>query len=245
MGSDVKNAGRRKFLTTATSVVGVAGAAGIAVPFIGSWNPSAKAKAAGAWVHVDGAFGLWARASQKTRHLTQGIELADSWTTDGHKWLNTPYDSAAAIRRHKSAFAQAHNANAVYSQIEDDAQKNLTLEFSRKARGLGFWAVLRTLGRDGVADLVDQYCDHAQDLAAACRDMGIPVLNRVVLNQVLCAFEDSEKTQNFTKAVQDAGHIWFGQTIWQGKPAFRLSVSSWRTQKQHIEMCVAELKRHL
>ena len=204
-----------------------------------------KAQKAGAWVHIDGAFGLWAKASKKFEPLTKGVDLADSWTTDGHKWLNTPYDSAVAICRDRSALAQTLNANAIYSQSEDDAQKNLTLEFSRKARGLGFWAVMHSLGREGIEKLVDQYCDRATELAAGCRQAGIVVLNWVVLNQVLCRFEDDEHTHAFTKAVQSNGKVWFGSTIWDGRPAFRLSVSSWRTEKSDIEYCVEELKRHI
>lgn len=204
-----------------------------------------KAQKAGAWVHVDGAFGLWARASKKFEHLTKGVDLADSWTTDGHKWLNTPYDSAVAICRDRSALAQTLNADAVYSQSEDDAQKNLTLEFSRKARGLGFWAVMHSLGREGIEKLVDQYCDRATELAAGCRKAGITVLNRVVLNQVLCRLEDDEHTHTFINAVQSNGKVWFGPTIWDGRPAFRLSVSSWRIEKSDIEYCVEELKRHI
>ncbi len=204
-----------------------------------------KAKAAGAWVHVDGAFGLWARASRNYNHLTNGIELADSWTTDGHKWLNTPYDSAVAICRDKTLMARTLNADAVYAQSEDDAQKNLTLEFSRRARGLGFWAALHSLGRDGVEELVDRYCNLATRLAAGCAEIGVPVCNRVVLNQVLCALDNEEKTKRFVSAVQASGKVWFGPTVWQGKAAFRLSVSSWRTTEDHIDRLIEELARHL
>ncbi len=204
-----------------------------------------KAKAAGAWVHVDGAFGLWARASRNYNHLTCGIELADSWTTDGHKWLNTPYDSAVSICRDKTLMAKTLNADAVYAQSEEDAQKNLTLEFSRRARGLGFWAALRSLGRDGIEELVDRYCSLATRLAAGCAEIGIPVSNRVVLNQVLCAFDDEEKTKRFVSAVQASGKVWFGPTVWQGKAAFRLSVSSWKTTEDHIDRLIEELARHL
>lgn len=206
---------------------------------------ASMAKAAGSWIHVDGAFGLWARASKAKRYLSEGVDLADSWTTDGHKSLNTPYDSAVAICRDKSLMAKTMNADAVYSQSEDDAQKNLTLEFSRKPRGLGFWAALRSLGREGVEELVDQYCDRANELAHGCRDIGIPVLNRVVFNQVLCAFEDEEKTRQFVNRVQSNGKVWFGPTVWQGKAAFRLSVSSWRTGADHIDNCIRELSANM
>ncbi len=204
--------------------------------------PVAKAK--GAWVHVDGAFGIWARASKQKKHLTKGIELADSWTTDGHKWLNTPYDSAVAICRDKSLLSRTLNADAVYSSAEDDAQKNITLEFSRKARGLGFWAVLRSLGREGVDALVNQYCDLALEAAAGIRDLGITVHNRVVLNQVLCSFEDEAKTKDFLATVQAEGEVWFGASVWKGKPVFRISVSSWRTQSRHIQGLIKAMSKH-
>lgn len=204
-----------------------------------------KARKAGAWVHVDGAFGLWARASNSKRSLTDGIEDADSWTTDGHKWLNTSYDCAVSICKDKSLLAKTMNANAEYSNAEDDAQKNLTLEFSRKGRGLGVWAALRSLGRVGVENLVDQYCQRASQLAEGCRTLGIPVVNRVVLNQVLCAFDDENSTQSFVRAVQERGKIWFGPTKWNNKAAFRLSVSSWRTEPKHIEACISELAANL
>ncbi len=203
------------------------------------------AKRAGAWVHVDGAFGLWARASRQKRSLTEGVELADSWTTDGHKWLNTPYESAVAICRNKSLLAKTLNADAVYSTAEDDAQKNITLEFSRKAKGLGFWAVLRTLGRDGVEKLVDQYCDHAMEIAAGVKELGITVHNRVVLNQVLCSLETDEKTREFLDAVQRSGEVWFGPSVWEGRPVFRISVSSWRTQSHHVRKLLSVIDRHL
>lgn len=205
--------------------------------------PSAKAK--GAWVHVDGAFGLWARASRHKQHLTKGIELADSWTTDGHKWLNTPYDSAVAICRHKELQARTLNGNAAYATAPDTAQSNMTLEFSRKARGLGFWAVLRSLGREGVEQLVDQYCGLAQEAATGIRKLGITVHNRVVLNQVLCSFDDEQKTKAFLAAVQADGAVWFGQSIWQGRTVFRISVSSWRTEKKHIQNLIAALERRV
>jgi glutamate/tyrosine decarboxylase-like PLP-dependent enzyme len=193
------------------------------------------AKAAGAWVHVDGAFGLWARASTKRRHLTEGVDGADSWTTDGHKWLNTPYDGAVAICRDKKLMAQTMNADAAYSEAEADAQKNLTLEFSRRARGIPIWAALHSLGRKGVEALVDQFCDNATALAEGLRGSPIEILNRVVLNQILCRLGDDEKTKAFVVAAQNSGEIWFGPSVWEGRAAFRLSISSWRTEPSHIE----------
>jgi glutamate/tyrosine decarboxylase-like PLP-dependent enzyme len=191
------------------------------------------ARHAGAWVHVDGAFGLWARASSR-RPLTQGVDRADSWTTDGHKWLNTPYDGAVAICRDAAALAEAMNADAAYSSASKDAQKNLTLEFSRRARGIPVWAALRTLGRRGVAELVDRHCDEASWLADQLRSNGFDILNRVLLNQVLVRYEDDERTARVRQQVLDSGAGWFGTTIWQGRPAFRISISSWRTEHDDV-----------
>lgn len=200
-----------------------------------------RAKAAGAWVHVDGAFGLWARASDAAKALATGAEGADSWTTDGHKWLNTPYDGAIAICRDADALATAMNSDAAYATASRDAQKNLTLEFSRRARGVAIWAALRTLGRDGLAALVDRHRGQARQLAAGLREAGFDVLNRVVLNQVLVRAGDDEATIAVREAAQRSGDIWFGPTVWHGRPAFRLSVSSWRTGDADIANAVALL----
>ena len=205
----------------------------------GEFDPFAEiiplAKAAGAWVHVDGAFGLWARASTRAAHLTTGVDLADSWTTDGHKWLNTPYDGAMAICRDADALARAMNSDAVYATAAADAQKNLTLEFSRSARGIPIWAALRTLGRSGVADMVDRHIGQAQRLASLLRVAELNIVNRVVLNQVLVRGSSDEETEAIRSTVQASGEAWFGPTIWRGRPAFRLSVSSWRTADEDID----------
>ena len=201
-----------------------------------------KAQEAGAWVHVDGAFGLWARATKTHRHLTDGIELADSWTTDGHKWLNTPYDSAMAIVKGGEAFARALNADAVYSASETHAQKNLTLEFSRRARGIPVWAALKTLGREGVREMVERHCRQAQMLARGIDGKnGIKVLTDVPLNQVLCTTTGAETPVEFSARMNATGKLWFGTSVWRGKPAFRLSVSSWRTTDADIERAIAVL----
>ncbi|PZW46159.1 pyridoxal-dependent decarboxylase [Pseudomonas sp. URMO17WK12:I2] len=201
-----------------------------------------KARAAGAWVHVDGAFGLWARTSSSAG-LAEGVELADSWTTDGHKWLNTPYDSAMAICRDSDALAAAMNSDAAYAMASRDSQKNLTLEFSRRARGVAIWAALAYLGRDGLRTMIDQHIRQAGHLADALRNGGYQVLNRVHLNQVLVRADSDEQTTAILKAAQDSGEVWFGATIWQGRPAFRLSVSSWRTTDADIEVLIALLLR--
>ncbi|MEE2944045.1 MAG: pyridoxal-dependent decarboxylase [Pseudomonadota bacterium] len=197
-----------------------------------------QAQAAGAWVHVDGAFGLWARASGQLAHLTEGVDGADSWTTDGHKWLNTPYDSAMAICRDPNALARVMNSDAVYSSASADSQKNLTLEFSRKARGVSIWAALRTLGREGVAAMVERHHAQAQFVAGQLRKIGFNVLNRVVLNQVLVRGVDDDATKRILERVQSSGRVWFGGTVWQGHPAFRISFSSFRTEERHVEELV-------
>ncbi|MBX9860764.1 MAG: hypothetical protein K2Y20_14430 [Sphingomonas sp.] len=194
-----------------------------------------KAKAAGAWVHVDGAFGLWARASSR-RALTAGVELADSWTTDGHKWLNTPYDGAMAICADADALAVAMNSDAAYATASKDAQKNLTMEFSRRARGVPIWAALRSLGREGVAAMIDRHCDQAARLGDRLRAGGFDVLNDVAINQVLVRAASDAATDAIREHVTATGAAWFGPTVWQGRPAFRLSVSSWRTEDADIEV---------
>lgn len=201
-----------------------------------------RANAAGTWVHVDGAFGLWARASSSAG-LADGIEQADSWTTDGHKWLNTPYDSAMAICRDGDALAAAMNSDAAYAMASKDSQKNLTLEFSRRARGVAIWAALASLGRDGLRELIDRHIRQAGYLAEALRQGGYQVLNRVRLNQVLVRADSDEQTAAILKAAQDSGEVWFGATVWQGRPAFRLSVSSWRTTDADIETLIRLLLR--
>jgi glutamate/tyrosine decarboxylase-like PLP-dependent enzyme len=202
-----------------------------------------RAKAAGAWVHVDGAFGLWARASAKLRHLTEGIELADSWAVDGHKWLNTPYDSAMAICRSPTALAKAMNSDAAYAEGSAKAQKNLTLEFSRRARGIPVWAALRTLGRAGVAELIDSHVGMASRLAAELHRDGFDVLNRVILNQLVVRSGDDAETNAVRVNAQTSGDVWFGATVWDGRPAFRISVSSWRTSDADIDHLIRVLRQ--
>ena len=212
----------------------------------GEFDPFATliplARKAGAWVHVDGAFGLWVRASSRAE-LTDGIEQADSWTTDAHKWLNTPYDAAMVICRDSQALSGAMNSDAVYLSGSADAQKNLTLEFSRRARGIPVWAALRTLGRAGIAELVERHCSQASRIGDALRRMGFEVLNRVVLNQVLFRCATDAQTQAVRAAVQASGDVWFGGTVWQGRPALRVSVSSWRTRDQDVQVLLDVLEK--
>lgn len=190
------------------------------------------AHSVGAWVHVDGAFGLWARASA-LKALTAGVEQADSWTTDGHKWLNTPYDCAMAICRHPEALSDAMNADAVYSAAAQDAQKNLTLEFSRRPRGIPVWAALRSLGRDGVAAMIERHCELARELSVELRAAGYEILNRVTINQILFRAKSDVQTVRVREVLQASGEAWFAGTIWQGKAALRISICSWRTESMH------------
>lgn len=211
----------------------------------GEFDPFAEvipvARAAGAWIHVDGAFGLWARAS-KHRALTDGVDGADSWTVDGHKWLNTPYDSAMVIVADRAQLAEAMNSDAAYSAASADAQKNLTLEFSRRPRGVAIWAALRTLGRDGVADLIERTVALAGRIADGLGDSGYTVENRVVINQVIVRAGTAADTTRIAAAAQASGRTWFGTSVWRGEPVLRISVSSWRTTHADVDDLLALLR---
>ncbi len=206
-------------------------------------------KEAGAWLHVDGAFGLWAGASPALAHLTSGVEKADSWATDAHKWLNVPYDSGLAFVAHPDAHRASMRLTAEYLVAEDGAardQMDWTPEFSRRARGFAVYAALRSLGRSGVADLVERSCDRAQRFAAAISRLpGCEVLNEVVLNQVLFRFADDGTTNAVLAHVQASGEAWMAGTTWDGRAAIRLSVSNWRTTETDIERTVAAFERAL
>jgi len=199
------------------------------------------ARAAGAWIHVDGAFGLWAKASSRFRSLVNGIEAADSWTVDGHKWLNTPYDGAVGICRDKIALAMAMNSDAAYAQTSPDSQKNLGLEFSRRARGLPIWVALRTLGHEGLAAMIERHCDLARRLADGLEDAGFEILNRVALNQVLFRLHNDEDTNALREQAVETGRIWFGSTKWKGRAACRMSISNWQMEDRHIDAAIGLL----
>ncbi len=204
-----------------------------------------RTRGTGAWVHVDGAFGLWANASPSLRARTRGLEAADSWATDFHKWLNVPYDSGIAIVRDGHAAQAAMAITAEYLPTER-AQRNpsdYTPELSRRARGVDVWAALRALGRDGVASLVERCCAHARRFAEGLRDAGFEILNEVELNQVLVAFGDAARTQRVIAAIQAEGTCWAGITVWQGRTAMRISVSSWATTEADVESSVAAMIR--
>ncbi|HEX8257352.1 MAG TPA: pyridoxal-dependent decarboxylase [Allosphingosinicella sp.] len=202
----------------------------------------AAARAAGAWVHVDGAFGLWAAASPRHRHLVEGVEGADSWVTDGHKWLNTPYDSGMIVCRHADALRGAMGLAATYMPASEEVpMKDLVPDFSRRARGIIVWAALRTLGREGVAELVERCCGHAGRLAEGLRAIGFEIHNEVVLNQVVASIGDEDFTARVRDQVERGGECWFGPTHWQGRAAVRLSVSSWATTDADIDRSLAAI----
>jgi glutamate/tyrosine decarboxylase-like PLP-dependent enzyme len=202
----------------------------------------AKAHAAGAWVHVDGAFGLWALAAPGYADLAAGLAEADSWATDCHKWLNVPYDSGLAIVRDPAALHAAMSATAAYLP-QEGTRDNFAFvpEMSRRARGIEVWAAIRSLGRSGVADLVARCCNLAARFADGLRAAGFEVLNEVVLNQVLVAFGDAERTRRVIAAVQRDGTCWCGGTVWQGRTAMRISVSSWATTEPDIDRSLAAI----
>jgi glutamate/tyrosine decarboxylase-like PLP-dependent enzyme len=199
-----------------------------------------KASAAGAWVHVDGAFGLWAAASPRLKQLVKGMERADSWSVDAHKTLNAPYDCGIVLCRHpEAAVAAMQNVGAyiVYSDKRDGML--YTPEMSRRSRGIELWATLKTLGRRGTAELVEGLCDRAAQAAELLRTAGFRVLNEVVFNQVLVACENKEMTLATMKKLQASGEAWCGGSTWQGETVIRMSVCSWATTAQDIERTVA------
>jgi glutamate/tyrosine decarboxylase-like PLP-dependent enzyme len=196
----------------------------------------------GVWHHVDGAFGLWAAASPELRHLTKGIERADSWATDAHKYLNVPYDNGIALCAHPHSHRAALGIRSVYLLHADDERDPLdwTPEHSRRARGFTVYAAIRALGRSGVADLVERCCARARDIAAGLAELpGCELLNDVVLNQVLFRFEDDEATDAAVAAVQTGGEAWMGGTTWEGRRAIRVSVSNWQTSEDDAARAVA------
>lgn len=203
-----------------------------------------RAHSQGAWVHIDGAFGMWAAAAPARAHLVKGIEQADSWATDAHKWLNVPYDSGLIFVRDAGALRAAMSIGGAYlAQDEGRIPYQYTPDFSRRARGVEIWAALRQLGRAGLADLIERTCRHAARFAAGLRDAGHRVLNDVVLNQVLVSFGEPGRTREIIRRIQEEGTCWCGSTQWQGHTAMRISVSSWATTAQHVERSLAAILR--
>ena len=212
----------------------------------GSFDPAAAicpaARAAGAWIHVDGAFGLWAAVSPEHHRWTKGFELADSWATDAHKWPNIGYDCGIALVRDPSTLRAAMTMEAAYLvQGEHREPSHYNPELSRRARGVELWAGLRSLGRSGMAEIVARTCGHAQRFAAGLKAAGYQILNDVVINQVLVSFGTPEKTLATIARLQEDGTCWCGPTVWQGKTAMRISVSSWATTKEDVDRSLAAM----
>ena len=201
-------------------------------------------RASDVWVHVDGAFGLWARASNRFGDLTAGVERADSWATDAHKWLNVPYDSGLAVVRDAGVLAGAMSVHADYLPGRNRRDPyEFTPETSRRMRGIEVWAAIASLGRDGIVKLVDRNCRQARRFAAGLGEAGFEVLNDVVLNQVLVAFGDDCATGEVIRGVQREGTCWCGATSWNGRTAMRISVSSWATTDEDVERSLAAILR--
>ena len=215
----------------------------------GAFDPApeicAAARQAGAWVHVDGAFGLWAAATPTRAQLTAGIEAADSWVLDAHKWLNVPYDSGIVVCRHEAHLRAAMSFRAAYLIIQSEHREPglYTPEMSRRARGVEIWAALLSLGRSGLADLIERSCRYASRFAEGLSAAGYPILNDVVLNQVLVSFGDEETTRKVIGALQDDGTCWCGGTVWQGHSAMRISVSSWATTENDVKQSLNAMVR--
>ena len=202
-------------------------------------------KAKGAWVHVDGAFGLWAAASPELAHLCNGLQAADSWATDAHKWLNVPYDCGVAFVRDAPALKAAMSITADYliTETENRNPSDYTPELSRRARGVDVWAALKSLGRSGLAEMLDRCCSNARRFADGLEKAGFEILNDVKLNQVLVSFGDDARTRRIIDAIQADGTCWCGVTVWQGHTAMRISVSNWSTTPADVDLSLAAIVR--
>jgi glutamate/tyrosine decarboxylase-like PLP-dependent enzyme len=212
----------------------------------GAFDPAEEicshAHTAGAWVHVDGAFGLWAAAAPARAELVRGFTQADSWATDCHKWLNVPYDSGLAFVREPEYLRAAMAMNAAYLQTSDAREPALyTPEASRRARGIEIWAALRSLGRRGLAEMIEQNCRLAARFAEGLRQAGYQILNEVRLNQVIASFGDAAATRRVIAAVQNEGTCWCGGTEWHGQAAMRISVSCWATTEDDVDRSLAAI----
>jgi aromatic-L-amino-acid decarboxylase len=214
----------------------------------GAFDPAEEicqaAKKQGAWVHVDGAFGLWARVSPKFEQLTRGFEKADSWATDAHKWPNAGYDNGLVLVRDGVSLRTSMGISAAY--LEPGARRepmHHTPESSRRARGVELWATLKSLGRSGLCALIERTCTYAQQFAQGLQEAGFEVLNDVVINQVLVSFGTPEVTREVIRRVQDDGTCWCGGTVWQGNTAMRISVSSWATTEADVQCSIGAIIR--
>lgn len=216
----------------------------------GAYDPvrevCARARDAGGWVHVDGAFGLWAAVAPKRRYLTDGIAEADSWALDAHKWLNVPYDCGISLCRHPERLAAVMSLDpAGYIDVEpgDREPEAFSMEMSRRARGVEVWAALRSLGRDGVANLIERTCQHAELFAERLASAGYEILNEVVINQVLVSFGEDDVTEAIINGIQREGTCWMSGTTWHGRKAMRISISSWATTTQDVERSIMAILR--
>ena len=214
----------------------------------GDFDPAAEicaiAQASDSWVHVDGAFGLWAAACPDRAHLSAGIPSAHSWATDAHKWLNVPYDSGIVFVRDPQHLKASMSSHAAYLITGDTREpSHYTPELSRRARGVEIWAALRSLGRSGLADLIGRNCRYARRFAEGLKHAGHAVLNEVALNQVLVSFGSAERTRQMIARVQEDGTCWCGSTEWQGHAAMRISVSSWATTEEDVERSLRAIIR--
>jgi glutamate/tyrosine decarboxylase-like PLP-dependent enzyme len=212
----------------------------------GAFDPAAAicpaARAAGAWIHVDGAFGLWAATSPEYHRWTKGFDQADSWATDAHKWPNIGYDCGIALVRDPETLRAAMSIQAAYLvQAGNREPSHFSPELSRRARGVELWAGLRSLGRSGMAAIVERTSSHARRFAAGLKAAGYEVLNEVILNQVLVSFGSAEKTMQVIARLQAEGTCWCGSTVWQGHTAMRISVSSWATTKEDVDRSLAAM----
>jgi glutamate/tyrosine decarboxylase-like PLP-dependent enzyme len=215
----------------------------------GAFDPASEicriAHAGGAWVHVDGAFGLWAASAPDRMFLVDGVSEADSWATDAHKWLNVPYDCGLVFCRQAGELRAAltHSSAAYLIGSEQREPMDYTPEMSRRARGVEVWAALHSLGRSGLAKMVEGCCRHATRFAEGLSSAGYQVLNDVQLNQVLVSFGDADKTRRVIEAIQKDGTCWCGGTVWQGHTAMRISVSSWATTEDDVERSLEAIVR--
>jgi glutamate/tyrosine decarboxylase-like PLP-dependent enzyme len=206
------------------------------------------AAAPNAWLHIDGAFGLWAAVSDRLRHLVAGVARADSWATDAHKWLNVPYDCGIMFCAHPKSHAGAISARAAYLQFDDRGGRDAfdwTPESSRRARAFTVYAAIRSLGRAGIATMVERCCAHARRAAAGLTDLGADVINDVVINQVLFRFASDDMTDRVLARVQENGEAWMGGTLWNDRRAIRLSVSNWQTSDTDIDRTLAAFRAAL
>ena len=212
----------------------------------GSFDPIKEvceiAHASNSWVHVDGAFGLWASAVPSKKHFTEGINLADSWATDAHKWLNVPYDSGLAFVKDSESLRSAMSLTAAYlPQGEHREPSQFCPELSRRSRGVEVWAALYSLGRSGLTELIERTCNHAKMFAEEMKAAGFEILNDVVINQVLVSFGTPEETKKVINEIQNDGTCWCGGTVWQGRTAMRISISSWATTEEDVRKSLSAM----